>query len=270
MTRTREQLLNHYQVEKELADKLRKAHPLERPALYGSLYDELFRRVPDHPRLTRRDTEQESRRAVTARLGFLKGLLNKDTVFLEIAPGDCRLAFAVAEQVAKVYAVDISDQSGGAQRPANFELVVYDGCRLDFPEKTADVAFSYQFIEHLHPEDMPGHFAMVHRLLKPGGVYVFDTPHRYSGPHDISREFSTIPEGFHLKEWTNRELMLVAQQAGFSHAKPGLLKLARLGGALWAPYLMAERCLEFVPHRLRRKLCRRLFASVALRCYRSK
>mgnify|MGYP003656980348 CR=1 FL=1 len=49
--RTQEQLRNHFLVEKELAARLRTASPEERPALYETLYDELFRRVPDTPAL---------------------------------------------------------------------------------------------------------------------------------------------------------------------------------------------------------------------------
>jgi hypothetical protein len=54
--RTRAQLREHYEVERELADALRRAGPHERRSLYATLYDELFRRVPHHPQLTRKVT----------------------------------------------------------------------------------------------------------------------------------------------------------------------------------------------------------------------
>ncbi len=45
--RTFEQIKAHYQIERELADQLRKASVMDRRELYSSLYDELFRRVPE-------------------------------------------------------------------------------------------------------------------------------------------------------------------------------------------------------------------------------
>ena len=168
-TRNIDQLRNHFEVERELAQRLLEAPREERTELFRTMYDELFERVPDHPRLTRRDTEEDCARAVAARMALLKGQLNGVRTFVEIAPGDCRLAYKVCESADKVIGVDISDQSGDSDplRPDNFQLIVYDGYTLDLPSESADMAFSYQFIEHLHPEDVPLHFEMIHRILKP-------------------------------------------------------------------------------------------------------
>ena len=51
-TRTREELRQHYDVERELADRLRTASKDERRTLYAEVYDELFKRVPLHPQHT--------------------------------------------------------------------------------------------------------------------------------------------------------------------------------------------------------------------------
>lgn len=264
--RTPAQLRNHFLVEKELADRLRAATRAERPALYATLYQELFERVPDHPRLTRRDTESECLKAVNARLRFVEHLLTPETDFLEIAPGDCRFAFAVAARARKVFAADISDQSGTDRKPANFELAIYDGCHLALPPASADLAFSYQFLEHIHPEEVPDHFRMVHDALRHGGRYVLDTPHRYSGPHDISRHFSNTPEGFHLKEWTHGELAQIAKKAGFSKVAAARHSIARLGRPGWHLLMLLESLLAVVPHKLRRALFGRVLSSVSLVC----
>ena len=50
-TRSPERLRLHYEVERELSDRLRAASAEERATLYGEVYDELFRRVEDHPQL---------------------------------------------------------------------------------------------------------------------------------------------------------------------------------------------------------------------------
>ena len=187
-----------------------------RPQLFGQLYDELFERVKDHPRLTRRETEEDSRRAVEARMKIIRPYLKGVKTFMEVAPGDCRLAYKVCEHVDKVIAIDISDQSGEAQNvPENFEFVIYDGYELGVEENSVDMAFSYQFLEHIHPEDHEYHFETVYRVLKPGGCYIFDTPHLYSGPHDASAGFTYIHQGMHLKEWTYNEMSALVKKMGF-------------------------------------------------------
>ena len=216
-TRTEEQLRNHYLVEKQLAEQLLSSSRSERSALYSRLYEELFSKVPDHPRLQRRDTVKARRRSVAARMRLLQGQFHPGLTFLEFAPGDCALAYEVCRHVGEVIAVDISDQRGDKQEsPENFSLVVYDGYNLEIPDGSVDLLFSYQFLEHLHPEDVDLHFESAYRLLRPGGAYIFDTPHRYSGPHDISRHFSDVPEGLHLKEWTYREMLTLLKKSGLA------------------------------------------------------
>ena len=46
MERTAAQIRAHYEIEKELASRLRGASKAERRTLYASLYDELFRAFP--------------------------------------------------------------------------------------------------------------------------------------------------------------------------------------------------------------------------------
>jgi SAM-dependent methyltransferase len=263
--RTPEQLRQHFEVERELADRYRAASRDERLAMASALYEELFRRVPRHSRVTRREEETQRARAVQSRLRLIEPFLDSETIFLEFAPGDCALVQAVAGRTAKAYGVDISDQRReGLENPANFELIIYDGFHFDFPAESVDLVFSYQMLEHLHPEDMDHHFATVFRILKPGGCYVFSTPHRFSGPHDISRHFSDVPLGFHLKEWTYRELAAVARQAGFPAwytYRFGKLRPSRLWNWLT---LLTESLFGLLPRKLQRRTSSRLFEGVTM------
>ena len=59
--RTPEQLHKDYLVERELADRLRRATRSERQQLYSTVYDELFRQIPDHPQLTRKNQRPRRR-----------------------------------------------------------------------------------------------------------------------------------------------------------------------------------------------------------------
>jgi SAM-dependent methyltransferase len=268
--RTAEQLTNHYIVEKELADQVRRSTRKERQLLLPKVYDELFSRVPDHPRLHRRESPDASRQSVNMRLKILTGLISKDTLVLEIAPGDWRLACSVAKDVAHVYAADISDQRANqAEMPSNFELVLFDGFHLDLPPAFADVAFSYQFLEHLHPDDLGPHMDLVARALKPGGVYVLDTPHAFSGPHDISRYFSNAAEGFHMHEWTYKEIAILGRKHGFDR-----MSVYRFG-VRWDTSLalivtcFAERILRLMPEKLRWRISQRLFSGVTACLWRT-
>ncbi|HON06933.1 MAG TPA: class I SAM-dependent methyltransferase [Verrucomicrobiota bacterium] len=263
--RTIERLRHHYEVERELAEKLRHSTRQQRTNLYKTLYDELFQRVPDHPRLTRIENPESLARAVEARMTILRPLLNGVETFLEFAPGDCRLAFEMANYVKKVYAVDISDQSGKIKNlPSNFELIVYDGYNLDLPKASIDLAFSYQFLEHLHPDDVELHLQLAFSLLKDNGSYLISTPHAFSGPHDISVYFSDTPQGFHLKEWTYCELLQISKQVGFKQ-----MFIYRFGKLLTSALLIRmnlvlESALGKLSQNTRRRISRRIFNSVTV------
>jgi len=252
-------------VEKELAVRMRASTRTDRMELFKTLYTELFERVPDHPRLTRRETPEASEQKVAGQMRLLRPFLSKESVVLEFAPGDCRLASAVARETRKVYGVDISDQRAvNEESPPNLELIVYDGYELGLSPAGADVVFSYQFVEHLHPEDVDPHFTLARRMLKPGGVYVLDTPHRHSGPHDVSRYFGDTLECFHFQEWTYRDMRRLLLKNGFS--KTAMLRFGKPRYSRLANWMndMVESCLGLLPRKMRQRASARLFQSVAI------
>jgi SAM-dependent methyltransferase len=215
-----EQLREQFEIEKELAGRLKAASAAERTHLYASLYDELFRRVPHHPQLTRKISPEEQIQEVQAQMKFLLVFLTKGTVFLEIGPGDCALAFEVAKNVKKVYAVDVSKEvTTSKTTPENFELFLSDGSSIPLPPKSMDVVYSYHLMEHLHPDDARKQLQNIYDVLVPGGLYVCVTPNRLNGPHDISMHFERVARGFHLKEYINSELSALFRSVGFSKVK---------------------------------------------------
>jgi SAM-dependent methyltransferase len=250
--RTEEELRQHYQVEVELAATLRKARKEERRALYSSVYDELFQRVPSHPQLRRKATVEDSARRVRAQMKCLDPFLRPDAVFMEVGPGDCKLAAAVAGRVQKVYAVDVSCQiTERDQLPPNVELVLSDGVSVPVVPETIHIAYSNQLLEHLHPEDALEQLGNIHAALVPGGVYLCITPNRLSGPHDISRYFASVAEGLHSKEYTNYEVLRLFGKAGFSR-----VDLYPRGRALDNKFRLVacEGLLGLIPTGMRRRL----------------
>jgi SAM-dependent methyltransferase len=215
--RTFGQLRNHYEVERSIAARLKNAGREERKKLFPVMYDELFAKVPDHPRNKARKSAEEIESSKKQKLQLVKEHLDDSTVFVEFGPGDCHFAQEVCRHVQTVYAVDISDQRAGEINvPANFKLMIYDGFNLDLESNSVDVVFSDQLIEHLHHEDVEDHFQLVKRILRNGGLYILRTPHAFFGPHDISKYFSDEPEGFHLKEWTYSEIGEILKRLSFS------------------------------------------------------
>src|SRR5713226_7362438 len=217
--RTPQELKQHYEIEKELATRLKRASPSERRRAYGAVYDELLKRVPHHPQLTLGINPKRVQNKVTRQLRLLNGFLRPDTVFLEVGAGDCRLAIEIARRVKKVYTVDVtSNLTKRSILPKNFELIISDGVSIPIPSESISLAYSYQLMEHLHPDDAVEQLRNIYAALAPGGTYICITPNRIVGPHDISKYFAEIRTGFHLKEYTSTELVDLFRDAGFSKA----------------------------------------------------
>ena len=222
------QLREFYETEKALAARLRHASKGERLKLYQEVYDELYRRVPFHPMLTRKATPEESARAVSWNMEYLSRFLHPGMTVLEVGAGDCQLAFEVARQANKVYAVEVSNViAHAASTPANFELVMSDGTNIPVPPGSVDLAYSNQLIEHLHPDDAIDQLNNIFRALRPGGIYLCNTAHRLCGPTDVSQHFDEVATGFHLKEYVYAELDQLFRAAGFNATRACIRKSGR-------------------------------------------
>ena len=263
--RTREDLYRHYQVERELAARLRSAGREERRRLYGTLYDELFERVPDHPQLSGKVDYEHRRRFVEIEMGLLDRFLYPDTTFMEIGCGDCALSYEAAKRAGRVYGVDVSRTIAmDNDVPGNFDLLISDGIGIEVPEESVDVAYSRQLIEHLHPDDVIEHVMGVFEALKPGGIYICMTPHRHAGPHDISKFFEREASGFHLHEYTHAEVVSLLRRAGF-----GRIRLWKRLGSRYiemplAPPILLEKVLEPLHYRTKRAIARLMFGMIRL------
>jgi SAM-dependent methyltransferase len=249
-----EQIREHYLIEKELAGKLRTASQQERQTLYTVLYEELFRLVPHHPQLTRAAWANDSFASVSFQMRNIRSFLRSDSAFLEIGAGSCALATEVTKFVSKVYALDITERNiQKSQLPKNFEFVLSDGRSIPIQGNSIDIAYSYQLMEHLHPDDAMEQLRNIHTALAPGGIYICDTPNRLGGPHDVSRHFDRVATGFHLKEYTITELSNLFKLVGFSkiriHVRVGQIHI-------FPPLFLAvlfELSLNRLPYALRKR-----------------
>ena len=248
--RTQAQLREHFTIERELADRLRYATRDQRRSLYSAVYDEYIARVA--PKSEDRDIWACD---VAPQERLLAPFITPEAVLLEVGAGDGALAMSLAKRAKQVYAVDVAQypMPDGA-RPANFEFYLFDGIDVGLPANTVSLAYSNQVMEHLHAEDAYDQLRSIFQTLKPGGRYICITPNRLSGPHDISKYFSPVATGLHLKEYTITELTNIFRQVGFSHVQIVLTyKGHRLSPLLpAAPFVYLEAVLERIPVSLRR------------------
>ncbi len=251
---TSDQIKEHYEIEKGIARRLRNSTTEERANLYTWAYDELFRQVPHHPMLADEEINEHKTRSIKE-IASLQPFVKKESVFLEIGPGDCAVSLEIAKQVNQVYAIDVSTEiTKKLNAPANFNLILSDGSSIPLPPETIDVAYSNQLMEHLHPDDSLKQLQNVYRTLKPGGIYFCVTPNRLSGPHDISRTFDPVATGLHLKEYTVSEMDRIFKETEFSSTRI----YVRFGEYfVFLPtflFKFVEQLIEPLPHSVRKLL----------------
>lgn len=214
-------LYQQCEYETQLASQLRDANRSSRLPLYGLLAAEYAARFPEHLP----EDAAQIERTLAYDLSFFRRFVAPGMTIAEVGPGRGHLAFALAPLAGKVYGVDVSEVYLPATRPTNFEFRLTDGLHMPFDPDSLDLVVSNQLMEHLHPDDAAGQLHEIHRVLKPGGRYVCITPSPTNGPHDCSAYFDEIPcplkgknyvaTGFHMKEYTSRELTDLFHQAGF-------------------------------------------------------
>ncbi len=244
----------HYEIERDLAHRLKEAPAADRASVYGQVYDELFRRVPDHPQLASQSSGLRQHN-LARELQVLGRFIDHGDTILEIGAGDCLLSQQLARRSRAVHAVDVSEEiTRSSDNPPNLHVHVIDGVRIPIAPASTTLAYSNQLMEHLHPGDARAQLAEIATALAPGGRYIVITPNGLTGPWDISRLFSTTPTGFHLREYTNGELTRLLKEAGFKRIRAFVSVRRRVIVFPVVFLTLAERLLLALPVALRKKL----------------
>jgi SAM-dependent methyltransferase len=260
--RTPDRLIAHYLLERQLAEQLREAPSEERTRVAGEVYSRLFAELPDHP--MNHAVGERPRPDRHAR--YLLPHLGQDVRFLEIGTGDGSLARYLAGKCKSVLAIDVTDAlKPAADAPQNFRFALTPGVTIDAEDGSIDLAFSNQVMEHLHPDDAAAQLREVHRVLRSGGLYICRTPHRMLGPSDISCYFDDVATGFHLKEYTFRELTDLMKSTGFRSVR---YRIEGAGRVWWAApariMIVAETALSLIPKGAREALRHNVIVGVLL------
>lgn len=123
--------------------------------------------------------------------------LSRDSVVLDLGAGA-----GIVEHMdfrghaARICGVDLDPRV--TENPYLDEGLVADGATIPYPERTFDLVFSDNVLEHL--ADPGAVFAEVARVLKPGGLFLFKTPNRH---HYMPLISQLTPHWFH--RYVNRK-----------------------------------------------------------------
>lgn len=195
-----------------------------------------------------------------------------DPRFFEIGYGSGEVLAAVAAQGFEVAGIDVSPHlreqtlvrvpacDAGRLLVGNFAT---HPCAGD--DSSFDVLYWNDVLEHVPTDESDVCLRKACSLLRPGGALLTITPNWHVRPSDVTARYlppRSEARGFHLKEYTLRELRGRLGKAGFERvATPLLATHARtilLGRGLCAPKCLLEPALEWMPFRLARLLCRGL------------
>ncbi len=217
MERSREQLEKHFNLETKLAREILDSPREKRTEVTKACYNRLYSEISDHNYFQISKTDERLRSQAARLYAHLVGT-DKDVLDLGCGVGD--RAAVISEAGNRCTGVEISAEilETARQKHPEVHFEVDDAIYLrNFEPDSFDVVLSSQMLEHLHPDDVPLHFESVARVLRPGGIYYLDTPNRLLGPSDVSKYFNCkVAQGFHLKEWTYRELLDLMSKYGFT------------------------------------------------------
>ena len=156
-------------------------------------------------------------------------------VVVDVGAGTGLLTLALAERVERVWAIDIAPLMSEYLRAKsasagfdNVEVVTASAISLPLVDASADVVVSNYCFHHLDDEGKDRALAEVHRVLRPGGRFVFgDMMFRVS-----------------LRDARDRAVVQDKMRALMSRGVPGVLRLAKNGlrfaGRRWEQPARAE------------------------------
>ena len=243
---------DHFLLERDLANELRNSSAIDRKILYQKLYNKLFSTFPEIA--TNLDSSEDDR--IAWQMKLISHLYDKEKVFLEIGAGDCLLSKQLAKHFKKIVAYEVASSIPFIEdKPDNLEIKIFNGVDMSMEKNSVDIIYSNQVFEHLHTDDVAPILSAYHTFLKEQGKLVVITPHKLTGPHDISRYFTDDAQGFHMKEYTYKDMKSVLKAGGFNKIK-GYVGYSKWGymGININLLILVEKIYRVFPRSLRKKI----------------
>ena len=165
----------------------------------------------------------------------------KGAVVLEIGASNCHRTRELAKYCDKLTGVEFFPE----RIPPDFENIMYlkgDWQRLSevVPLESIDVAVSSHVIEHV-PDDLKA-LNELYKVLKPGGVAIFDTPNRKRLIRTAIELFAgerKFPWWEHVREYTEEDLDILIKKSSFKKFK--IIPLV-FGIHAWPILLYVKKC----------------------------
>jgi len=137
----------------------------------------------------------------------------KKEIVLELGVWPGYLALSLQNADFEVRGVDI-DPSRVRQICSQIRIENYDlnqrPIKLPFPENNFDYIVASEIIEHIDPDNLPGLFFEIHRLLNRDGLAIITTPNKNSLHNILSCKNNNPSEAInghgHIREYTLDEL----------------------------------------------------------------
>lgn len=242
----------HEALERQLTQELLASTPDNRWTVFESAYTKLFTELPWLNPPVSADAL-----APDARILSWRHLVPAGAKVYEIGSGRARLLHYLRSIGCDCVATEITRERGERHASAGDGLTWRnsDGIHLTRFEPSGgyDCVISTQVLEHMHPDDLLTHLSEARQLLKPGGRYLFDTPHRSAGPADLSMVFALDSARYmHLREYNWVELRVLLRQAGYSRIEavahlPGLAARGAIAtSGMYLQYMMVWDRLELL------------------------
>lgn len=261
-------ILNHWQLEKELRNRLLESTPENRWETFEKCYTILYKELEWLNKYSG-SGNKISPEKLYAKWPLIIGEIPKD--IFEIGSGNGLLITYLSNYGYKCKGTEITHERGEIKESLNPNLswCVSDGIHLSQFEGVDkfDIVISTNVMEHFHPDDIVEHFKNVKLVLRNNGKYIFETPNKLFGPNDVSSVFKSITsKGMHLKEYTFKEIKDILINSGFNHIQAVWILpesvtnhlgiyISPKTSSLYFNYLcLVEKMLFLVPGRIRRKI----------------
>ena len=216
-----QRLVKHYELEKELANRIRSCRPEDRKRVTSDAYKTLYEQIPWH--ISRNKSSAEIEFELDYNMSYLAPMVKPGHKILELGCGSGRTINRLGMSVAEAVGIDTTLAKSETRLHQNVTLIEDDVSAINLPGRTFDFIYSIHLIEHLHPDELPRHIQSIYDHLNPGGRTFILTPHAITGPHDISKYFDDVATGFHLKEYTYRELNSLLRRIGFTDIRAQMM-----------------------------------------------
>lgn len=109
-----------------------------------------------------------------AELEVIKDLFEPDACVLEIGGGNGYQASVISSWGCKIVSLDLPRRT--PHKPEYFQVQSYDGTKIPFPNKSFDIVFSSNVLEHIPATQLSVLFEEFHRVMKNDGKLIHLLP----------------------------------------------------------------------------------------------